>query len=233
MKNYTKTLVVAAMVVPGVMQAQHGFKVGGKAGLNMANIVDSDLPGNKSMMGFHAGPTLHYGFGNEGRAGIGLDVLYSQKGCKTTYYSVEAKTYALSYIDVPIYFRYRFGFGLYLEAGVDVGLLMSAKYDGNSEVDGSDDNGKPIKVKVRDKLKGTDVGFLLGLGYIHRSGIGIGYRYNLGLMNLNKASIFDLEGEDLGLRLNTVGQVSLMYYFNWSGGGSGHGKGHHRKVLRR
>ena len=94
-------------------------KFGGKLGLNMANIVNTDFVDNKSKLGFHVGPTLHYGFGREGRFGIGLDVLYSQKGS-----TVVDKPYSLDYIDVPLYFRYRFGFGLYLETGVDLGLPM-------------------------------------------------------------------------------------------------------------
>lgn len=223
MKKITRTLVIASLILPGIMNAQEGFKFGGKLGLNMANIVNTDLANNKSKLGFHAGPTLHYGFGDEGRFGIGLDILYSQKGSK-----LEDKPYALNYIDVPLYFRYRFGFGLYLEAGVDVGLLMSAKYDGNSEMDATDSNGNPVKEKLKDNLKGTDVGYLVGLGYIHRSGIGIGYRYNLGLTNLNKGSIYD-EDFDGSISLNTVGQISVMYYLGWSEGGRGHRRGHHRR----
>lgn len=238
MKKITKTLVLAAMIVPGVMQAQHGFKVGAKLGLNMANVVDSDVLGNKSKLGLHVGPTLHYGFGDEGRFAIGLDVLYSQKGSKKSdFMTADLKPYSLSYIDVPLYFRFRFGFGLYLETGVDVGLLMSAKYDGNSEREESsttyNNDGDPVtvinKVKIKDETKGVDVGYLFGLGYIHRSGFGIGYRYNLGLTNLNKGSIFD-EDYNGGIALNTVGQISAMYYFKWSdGGGRGKKKRGHRR----
>ncbi|MEO5585920.1 MAG: porin family protein [Flavobacteriales bacterium] len=243
MKKITKTLVLAAMIVPGVMQAQHGFKVGAKLGLNMANVVDT-YSANKSKLGLHVGPTLHYGFGDEGRFAIGLDLLYSQKGSKSDRYSedLSLKPYSLSYLDVPLYFRYRFGFGLYLETGVDVGLLMSAKYDGKSEREETittttyNNAGDPVtvmstnKVKIKDETKGVDVGYLFGLGYIHRSGFGIGYRYNLGLTNLNKGSIFDENYAGTGIALNTVGQISAMYYFKWSdGGGRGKKKRGHRR----
>lgn len=240
MKKITKTLVLAAMIVPGVMQAQHGFKVGAKLGLNMANVIDSDILGSKSKLGLHVGPTLHYGFGDEGRFAIGLDMLYSQKGSKRPDpYSADLsiKPYSLSYLDVPLYFRFRFGFGLYLETGVDVGLLMSAKYDGKSEREETsttyNNDGDPVtvtnKVKIKDETKGVDVGYLFGIGYIHRSGFGIGYRYNLGLSNLNKGSIFD-EDYNGGIALNTVGQISAMYYFKWSdGGGRGKKKRGHRR----
>lgn len=231
MKYYTHALVIAALVLPGILKAQEGFKIGGKLGLNMANVVNSDIADSKSKLGFHVGPTLHYGLGKEGRFGIGLDVLYSQKGNRqTTFGTTDLKPFALDYIDVPLYFRYRFGFGLYLETGIDVGFLMSAKFDGDSEFDDTDDNGKPIKVKIKDNTRGIDYGFIAGLGYIHRSGFGIGYRYNLGLSNINKASIYDL---DSSISLNTVGQISVMYYFKWSDSGRGRGPNHHRKVLRR
>jgi len=218
MKNLTQTLAIAALVLPGILKAQEGFKFGGKLGLNMASIVNTDFVDNKSKLGFHVGPTLHYGFGREGRFGIGLDVLYSQKGS-----TVVDKPYSLDYIDVPLYFRYRFGFGLYLETGVDLGLLMNAKYDGESEVDATE-NGKPVKKKLKDNFSGTDYGFLVGLGYIHRTGIGVGYRYNLGLANISKST-----DESASISINTVGQISVMYYFKWSDGGRGHRRGHRRR----
>ena len=86
------------------------------------------------------------------------------------------------------------------------------------------ENGKPVKKKLKDNFSGTDYGFLVGLGYIHRTGIGVGYRYNLGLANISKST-----DESASISINTVGHISVMYYFKWSDGGRGHRRGHRRR----
>jgi hypothetical protein len=203
-----KILIAAAVVaLPFASMAQSGFKLGAKAGLNMANIVGTDILETSSKMGFHVGPMAHYGFGDEGNFSVLAELLFDMKG-----YKVDDKPFALNYIDVPILARYRFGFGMYLETGFYFGFLMSASYDGESEFDTVDNNGNATKEKYKDSVNGSDFGYCAGIGYIHQSGFGIGYRWNLGLADINKSSDEDI---DVETNINSVGQISLMYYFNW------------------
>lgn len=207
-----KNLIIAAAVValPFATMAQSGFKLGAKVGLNMANIVGTDILETSSKTGLHIGPMAHYGFGDEGKFSVLAELLFDMKGAK-----YDDVPLSLNYIDIPIMARYRFGFGMYLETGIYFGFLMSASLDGESSYDSVDNNGNAITVDYKDQFSGSDLGYCVGIGYIHQSGFGIGYRYNLGLSDINAADDDVDEFEDVSTNLNTVGQLSLMYYFKW------------------
>lgn len=82
--------------------------------------------------------------------------------------------------------------GLSLEAGPQLGFLLSAKNESTN---------------VKDSFKTFDFGVNLGLGYKLNNGLNFGARYNLGLTNIN-----DSEGSS-GKNRNGVIQVSVGYFF--------------------
>ncbi len=205
-------LGTALLAIPFLSSAQEGFKYGGKLGLNMANIVGTDLFEVSSKTGLHIGPIAHYGFGDEGNFSVIGELLFDMKGAK---YGDDPL--ALNYLTIPIMPRYRFNFGMYLETGIYLGFLMGASIDGESSYDDVDADGNTISRNVKDRYEGMDFGYTVGIGYIHESGIGIGYRYNLGLKDIHKPVEVDGFGDiDIDTNIHTVGQISLMYYLNWT-----------------
>ena len=91
--------------------------------------------------------------------------------------------------------------GFSIEAGPQIGFLLSAKAEAEGE-----------EVDLKDFVKGLDLAAGIGVNYAMASGLNFGARYNLGLSNIN-----DGEGSDDFKNQNNVIQVSVGYRF---GGGS-------------
>ncbi len=87
-------------------------------------------------------------------------------------------TYKLDYLLLLIAAQYEIAKGLTLEAGPQVGFLLSAKdefeFDGISEEE-----------DVKDQTKGLDVGVSGGVGYEFDLGLYLKARYYLGLLEVN------------------------------------------------
>lgn len=115
--------------------------------------------------------------------GLGFGADYSMQGGKyksTDYipggnYGTSSATTRLNYLNFPLLLRYQKARnGFFAEAGVQPGLLLSAKNKGATTTD------------IKDELKKFDVGVPLGIGYGFKNKIGIGLRITPGLMNINK-----------------------------------------------
>jgi hypothetical protein len=85
--------------------------------------------------------------------------------------------------------------GFRIEAGPQLGLLVSSKIE--DENDNEED--------ADDTFKSTNVSVGLGLNYLSYSGFGIGGRYNLGVSNIAEGS---------GDVKSRVFQISLFYMFD-------------------
>lgn len=106
-------------------------------------------------------------------------------------YGSSSATSRLSYINFPVLVSYqKQQVGFFAEAGVQPGLLISAK-----------DRGENIKAD----LKKLDVGIPVGVGYNFTKRIGIGLRVTPGLMNINK--------DDVYKNRNLVGSLRATYAF--------------------
>jgi hypothetical protein len=125
-------------------------------------------------------------------------LLYSQKGAKLAN-ATDFRT-RFSYLDVPLAFHVNAD-GLFFEAGPQVGFLLAAKSEaGNAAVD------------VKDATNSVDFGYLAGLGYQRKTGLGIGLRYNGGFTNVPKAVTVGNVTVQNRLR-NSVFQLYLTYSF--------------------
>jgi len=104
-----------------------------------------------------------------------------------------------SYLNIPILARYRTGGGFYAEAGLQPGILLSAKdkYDGNTD-------------DFKSYFKSFDVGLPMGIGYDFKNGIGIGVRVIPGIMNIDKEK-GDVEDEP---NKNFAAGLMLSYSFS-------------------
>ncbi|MEO5781843.1 MAG: porin family protein [Ginsengibacter sp.] len=115
--------------------------------------------------------------------GLGLGAEYSMQGGKyksTDYipggnYGTSSTTSHLNYLNFPILVRYqKQRHGFFAEAGIQPGVLLSAKNKGANTTD------------IKNNLKKFDVGIPVGVGYHFKNKFGAGLRITPGLLNVNK-----------------------------------------------
>lgn len=208
-----KLVLSAAVAVLGIvgMNAQNlnteALQLGVRAGLNMSTL-NGDMPAGvdtKSLTGFHVG--LFTEIPVAPRFSIQPEVIYSEQG--TTFESsisgvnaeADIKT---QYVNVPILAKVYVAEGFNIQAGPQIGFLTGAEFQSS----GIDD------IDIKDDMKGTDFGLLLGAGYKLPMGLTIDARYNLGLSNTldDNSETFEDLGTDQNWR-NGVFQVGLGYQF--------------------
>ena len=181
-----KLFLVGALALFGAMNAQ--VKYGAKAGLNIATL-NGDVEGAKSLVGFHVG-----GFAQIPLAAkftFQPEVVYSAQGAKED--GGDGKI-NLGYINVPLMFKYAIAEKFNVEAGPQIGFLVSAKekYNGNSD-------------DIKDQLNSVDFSIGLGASYDFTQNLSADVRYNAGVSNIAKES-------DSKIR-NGVFQIGLGYKF--------------------
>ena len=195
-------LTVAAVFAFGFTNAQE-TKFGIKGGVNFANLT-GDIEDNSSLVGFNVGGLVEIKVSD--KFFIQPELLFSAQGAKAEYtegtINYEGKL-NLGYLNIPLMAKYYVAEGLSLEAGPQIGFLLSAK----SKFDVTDGtNSASSEEDVKDDFESTDFGFNFGAGYDFTSNLSAGVRYNLGLTNIAKNS----GDEELK---NTVLSVSLAYKF--------------------
>jgi hypothetical protein len=194
-----KLFLFAALALFSLTFSIAQVNFGAKAGVNFSDITGDDVDSFTGRTGFHVGfvaeimITETFAFQPE--------IMYSAQGSDYEE-SFEGESYTgeapIDYINVPLMAKLYVGEGGFsVEAGPQIGLLMSAKFKEDGE-----------EIDIKDDLKSTDFGVNLGLGYKMESGLNFGARYNLGLSNANDS---DLDG---GAEYkNSVIQVSVGYFF--------------------
>ena len=104
-------------------------------------------------------------------------------------------TTRLWYLNIPLTGRYQFQNGLYAEAGIQPGFLLSAKdnFDGES-------------VDWKEYVNTFDLGIPLGIGYDFKNNFGLNFRVVPGLLNIN-------EGDYGNKDRNLVASLTGTYTF--------------------
>ncbi len=190
-------LVLTAMLLSSYIFSQN-TAFGLKAGVNFSNIWveknDFDLKSSDYKTGFYAGGLAHIHVSE--KFAIQPELFYSTQGGKSkgNGYTYTTK---LNYINLPVLAQLMFGEGFRIEAGPQVGFLVSAKDKFESE-----------ESDIKDNYKGIDISFPIGLGYLMSSGLGLDARWVPGLTDINKKS----SESNLGVA-NNVFQVGLFYQF--------------------
>ena len=149
-----------------------GLKVGG----SLTDVVGTDAPTYEKLFGFHGGIFANIGIAD--MVAFQPELLYSQKGARqlraTTNPMERDAIERLDYLDVPLALHVN-AKGLFFEAGPQVGFLLAAKSkSGNASSD------------VKYLYNTFDFGYLAGLGYQRKEGLGIGLRYNGGFTKVEK-----------------------------------------------
>ena len=164
-------VAVATILMTGTATAQH-VNIGVKAGLNLYTINSDNNAEYDPKAGLHVGLIGHIHLAKQ--LAFQPEIMYSAQGAKYTVAGTETKL-KFGYINIPLLIQYMFDNGFRLQAGPQVGFLVSAK----SETNNTD-------IDVKDNLKPVDFAIGAGVGYVNpASGLGIDARYNLGLSNIN------------------------------------------------
>jgi hypothetical protein len=201
----------AALLAMGFAAQSQEVKYGVKAGLNVADF-GGDAKDTKVKTGFTAGVLAEFKFGN---IAIQPEILYSQQGAKSEiiYYNGDPDssdgiieyTAKLGYINVPVALKYYIIEGLSLQAGPQIGFLISAKEKGDATANGES---LSVEVDAKDIYEKIDFSIFGGIGYDLPIGVFFQARYNAGLANINK----DPKAPDAKLT-NNVFSFSVGYKF--------------------
>ena len=178
-----KKLLLLTMLAVGFvsMSNAQGIKVGAKAGLNLSTINGDDLDDAESLIGFHLGAVAEISIAD--KFSFQPELLFSTQGVKFEEsgegYTYESKT-KLNYLNIPLMAKFYIIEGLSIEAGPQVGFLMSAKAKGE-ETDsfGGVTETFEYDEDIKDDIKGTDIGINVGAGYKLDSGLFFNARYNI------------------------------------------------------
>jgi hypothetical protein len=177
--------VLLACMITGAASAQ-SVNIGIKGGLNLYTLSGDNDGTYETKPSFHIGLLGHIHMADN--FALQPELVFSAQGTK---YGDDQK-FDLNYINIPLLFQYMFDNGFRLQAGPQVGFLVSAEADG---------------VDVKDGLNGTDFGIGIGASYVNpASNFGFDARYNHGLSNINENDNADL--------FNRGFQLGVFYLFN-------------------
>lgn len=200
-----KTILLLALAASTSTAAQAQYRgrggnvsLGLKAGASLTNFVGEDAKGFDNRFGFHAGAFANIGFAK--LFAFQPEVIYSQKGAH--FANNNDLGLRLHYIDVPLSFHVNTD-GFFFEAGPQVGFLVAAK----SEI-GS------VTTDAKGAFKAVDFGYLAGLGYQLKHGLGIGLRYNGAFSNVYKEVPLTTNSAFQQRTRNSAFQFYATYSFN-------------------
>lgn len=185
-------VIVFVMLSGSIAVAQSKVSLGLKAGMNLYNVKIENTTMDDSRIGLVAGLFGHIHLATQ--IGFQPEIVYSAQGGSFKVGDVTTKI-KLDYINVPMLLQYMFNNGFRLEAGPQIGFLVSAKSKTND-----------VTTDIKDNFKTFDFAIGAGVSYVHPpTGFGIDARYNFGLSNIN--DVTDAKTTNRGL------QITLFYLF--------------------
>ncbi len=177
----------AVLFTFGFANAQE-TKFGLKAGLNISNFT-GDVEGNSFKPGIQAGAFVE--IKTSDKMAIQPELMYSSLGgVKFDYVTLN-----FDYLVLPVMVKYFATEKFTLEAGPQIGFLLSAKAKTD---EGSED--------VKSGFNSTDFGVNLGAGYDVSEKVNLSLRYTAGLSNILKDA-----GNDKGMNINIA--IALGFKF--------------------
>ncbi len=205
-----KLILSLSMVVLAITTVDSQIRVGVKGGLNISTFTGADatrtnIPGKANHLGLNFG----------GLVMIPIDKNFTVQ--PEAYFSMEGVrfdggAYNLSYINVPVLAKYRFGTTHFaLATGPQGGYLINAnvKPAGGTAVD------------IKDMLNKFSYAWVFDGSYeFAKAHFGVDMRYNMGVATIDKGTPKDKFN-------NSSLQLSLFYIFKGKGGHSK--KGEHSK----
>lgn len=155
-------------------RSSSNVSLGLKAGASLTNYTGADASNRfDNRFGFHAGIFANIGF--TPLFAFQPELIYSQKGAKVQ--TVDDYGQRLHYLDVPLAFHINAN-GLFFELGPQLGFLVAARQYAGS-----------VSYDEKGRYNTVDFGYVAGLGYQRKQGLGVGLRYNGGFTNVEKAAV--------------------------------------------
>ncbi|MEO6174772.1 MAG: porin family protein [Flavobacterium circumlabens] len=194
-KNVLSIVAILAFAFSNAQETKFGVK----GGVNLVTLT-GDIKHTSSKAGFHVGGFAEFKISD--KFSIQPEVLYSTQGTKEkgqSSFSELELNYKLAYINLPILAKYYVAEKFSLEAGPQIGFLVSAK--GEYTVAGDSE-----EVDIKNDFESIDFGIDFGAAYDFTENISAELRYNLGLANLAK------DADDYKIR-NSVFSLSVGYKF--------------------
>lgn len=185
MKKGLFTGLLTLFLITG-LQAQGDFAFGVKAGINLASLGGDATYNYSSKPGFHAGVALDVPFGD--KISIQPEVLISLQGSGGFF----LEDLNFWYLNLPVMGKYNVWDKLYIEAGPQIGFLLSNNLDGNAFGGGG----------TFDQTNGLDIGLAVGAGYRLNDNFYFQLRFSAGIIN----AIEDVTSK------NRVFQISAVYF---------------------
>ena len=164
MRKITLSIVTCMVFVFANAQST---RFGVKGGLNISNFTgyQEDV---KSLAGFHVGGFAEIKVSE--KFAIQPEFLFSTQGTTVEGFDGDSNTNVkLNYLNIPVLAKYYITHAFSVEAGPQIGLLLSAKSRGED---------------IGDLYKSSDFGLNLGLGYNFTEDFSIGLRYTIGLSDI-------------------------------------------------
>ncbi|MEO8532458.1 MAG: porin family protein [Flavobacterium sp.] len=187
-------LSMVAIMAFGFANAQE-TRFGVKGGLNVSTLTGRYEDDTKSLIGFHVGGFAEIKIIK--RLAIQPEVLFSTQGAKFDGFGGDKYDSKLNYLNIPVLAKFFITEKFTVEAGPQIGFLLSAKIDGEDS---------------KDYYKSADFGFNLGAGYNFTDDLSVGIRYTVGL-----SGVYDTDNEDVDDYIdsskNSNLALSLAYKF--------------------
>ena len=183
-------LCAIAIMAFGFANAQKA-RFGVKGGLNIATIGGADEA--NALIGVHLGGFAEINVWK--KLYVQPELLFSTQGARIKYYGEPAFNVNLNYINVPVVAKYYITKQFTVEAGPQLGLLVSSK-------------------NIEDE-KSVDAGFNLGAGYNFTDNFSVGIRYTIGLTSIyDNNDYYDNDGYYYNDRYtNNVLALTAAYKF--------------------
>jgi long-subunit fatty acid transport protein len=184
-----KIILTAAAVFAFSFANAQDVKFGAKAGLNISSITGDNTEDVSSKIGFQVGGFAEIKISD--KFAIQPELLYSAQGAKSKYSEVVPDlgtftgkfTQKLAYLNIPVMAKYYVTEGFSLEAGPQLGFLLSAE---SEQTDSFEGDSVTETTDNKKDFNSTDFGFNLGAGYDVTENINLGLRYSIGLNNIVK-----------------------------------------------
>ncbi|MBT8259478.1 MAG: PorT family protein [Bacteroidia bacterium] len=200
-----KSILILVALLFGFTVYAQDIGYGLKAGLNLATITGDETDDLSSRFAFHAGGVVNFGISD--KFSVQPEVLYSAQGFdfEGSDFGFDGMdgTFKMDYINIPVLAQYEVADGFSLEAGPQIGFMVSAKAEVES-----------VEVDVDEFFKSTDFSGVVGANYALANGLNFDARYAFGL-----SDIWDIPEADDVSNKNGVFMFSIGYLFQGNSSG--------------
>lgn len=164
-----------------------------KAGGNYSNYTNTDGQfTSDGLASFHAGALVDFKLTKN--LYFQEEFLFSTQGAKIKDDVFGKNNVQVSYLAVPVLLQFRTNIGLYIEAGAQTSLRLGDNLN---------------KTTYSQFAKQLDMGVAGGIGYLSKTGLGIGVRY---IGGMTKVANFNINNVQPNFR-NSMAQASIFYIF--------------------